>query len=90
MGTIGADCSRVAKVMTPRPLPQPHGWVRLWLEVLRFPHFWDGGQGMCPGSLGCGVLGLFSSIFFSTSLIKKKEQECEGSMCSVALGILLF
>ena len=39
MGTIGADCSRVAREMTPRPPPQPHGWVRLGLEVSRFPHF---------------------------------------------------
>ena len=45
------------------PGPQPHGWVRLGLEVSRFPHFWSGGQGMCPGSLGCGVSGLFSSFF---------------------------
>ena len=39
MGTIGADCSRVARAMTPGPLPQPHDWVRLGLEVSRFPHF---------------------------------------------------
>ena len=39
MGTIGADCSRVARAMTPGPLPQPHGWVRLVLEVSRFPRF---------------------------------------------------
>ena len=71
MGTIGADCSRVARAMTPGPPPQPHGWVRLELEVSK--HFWSGSQGMCPGSLGCGVSVLFSSIFFSTSLNKKKE-----------------
>ena len=45
IGTIGADCSWVARAMTPGPLPQPHGWVRLELEVLRFLHFWGGGQG---------------------------------------------
>ena len=45
MGTIGADCSWVARVTTPRPPPQPHGWVRLGLEVSRFPHFGSGGSG---------------------------------------------
>ena len=45
MGTGGADCSRVARAMTPRPPSQPHGLVRLGLEVSRFPHFWGGGQG---------------------------------------------
>ena len=73
MGTIGADCSQVARAVTPGPPPQPHGWVRLGLEVSRFPHFWGGGQGMCPGSLGCGVLGLFSSIFFLQILKQKKR-----------------
>ena len=29
MGTIGADCSRVARATTAVPAPQPHGWVRL-------------------------------------------------------------
>ena len=42
MGTIGADCSRVARATTPGPLPQPHGWVRLGFEVSRFLHFWVG------------------------------------------------
>ena len=48
MRTIGADCSRVASVTTPGPPPQPHGWVRLGLEVLRFPHFWGEGSGHVP------------------------------------------
>ena len=39
MRTIGADCSRVAKATTPGPPPQPHGRMRLGLEVSRFPHF---------------------------------------------------
>ena len=43
MGTIGTDCSRVARATTPGPPPQPHGWVRLGFEVSRFPHFWVGG-----------------------------------------------
>ena len=47
MGTIRADCSWVARAMTPGAPPQPHGWVRLGLEVSRFPHFWVGGLGMC-------------------------------------------
>ena len=38
---VGA-CSRVARAITPGPPPQPHGWVRLGLEVSRFPHFWGG------------------------------------------------
>ena len=70
MGTIGTDCSWVARVTTPGLLPQPHGWVRLGFEVSRFPHFWVG-LGMCCISQRCGVSGLFSSIFFSTSLNKK-------------------
>ena len=44
-GLIGADCSWVARATTPGPPPQPHGWVRLGLEVSRFPHF--GGLGKC-------------------------------------------
>ena len=48
MGTIGADCSRVARATTPGPPPQPHGWVGLGLEVSRFPHFWGGGSGHVP------------------------------------------
>ena len=56
MGIIGADCSRVAGAMTPGPLPQPHGWVRLGLKyrdscifglgawhVLSFPGVWSFG-----------------------------------------------
>ena len=73
MGTIAADCSRVARATTPGPPPQPHGWVRLGFEVSRFPHFWVGELGMCRVSQGCGVSGLFSSIFFSTSLNKKNN-----------------
>ena len=38
MGTIWADCSRVARATTPGPPPQPHGWARLELEVSRLPH----------------------------------------------------
>ena len=46
---LGADCSRVARTTTPGPPPQPDGWVRLGLEVSRFPHFWKGGgEGMYP------------------------------------------
>ena len=43
------DCSRVARAMTPRPPPQPHGWVRLGFEVSRFPDF-------CEGGLACAEL----------------------------------
>ena len=75
MRTIGADCSRVARATTPGAPPQPHGWVRLGLEVSRFPHFWVGGLSSAEFPQGCGVSGLFSSIFFSTSLNKTKGIE---------------
>ena len=42
-GLLLADCSRVAWATTPRPPPQPHGWVRLGFEVSRFPDFFEGG-----------------------------------------------
>ena len=48
-GLLLADCSRVARAMTPRPPPQPHGWVRLGFEVSRFPDF-------CEGGLACADL----------------------------------
>ena len=66
------DISLVTRATTPGPLPQSHGWVRLRLEVSRFPHFWVGGLASAEFPQGCGVSGLFSSIFFSTSLNKKK------------------
>ena len=62
LGTIGADCSRVARATTPGPPPQPHGWVRLGFEVSRFPHFWRGAWHVL-GFLGVWSLGLFSSVF---------------------------
>ena len=61
MGTIGTDCSGVARVMTPRPPPQPHGWVRMGLEVIEIPAFLEWGQG--SAQVHQGVSGLFSSIF---------------------------
>ena len=71
MGTIGADCSRVDRAMTPGPPPQPHGWVRLGLEVSRFFHFLGWRSGHVPRFPRVWSSGLFSSIFFSTSLNKK-------------------
>ena len=58
MGTLGTDCSRVARATTPGPPPQPHGWVRLGLEVSRFPHFWVGGLACAefPGVWSFGAL----------------------------------
>ena len=58
MGTIGADCSRVARATTPGPPPQPHGWVRLGLDVSRFPHFWVGAWHVLsfPGVWSFGAL----------------------------------
>ena len=74
MGTIGADCSRVARATTPGPPPQPHGWVRLGLEVSRFPHFLGGGGGLASAEFPRGVefRGSLAPFFFSTSLNKKK------------------
>ena len=63
MGIIGADCSRVARVMTPGPLPQPHGWVRLGLEVLRFPHFWVGGLASAEFPRGVEFRGSLAPFF---------------------------
>ena len=80
-GSLVTNYPRAAT--TPGPSPQPHGWVRLGIEVSRFPHFWrGGGDGMCQLSQGCGVSGLFSSIFFSTSLNKKKKKEKEKTSTS--------
>ena len=70
MGTIGADCSRVARATTPGPPPQPHGWVRLGLEVSRFPHFWVGGLACAEFPRGVEFRGSLAP-FFSTSLNKK-------------------
>ena len=71
MGTIGADCSWVARAVTPGPLPQPHGWVRLGLEVSRFPHFWVGGLACAEFPRGVEFRGSLAPFFFSTSLNKK-------------------
>ena len=71
METIGADSSRVARATT-HPDPASATWLsEVGVGSIEIPGFWGGGQGICPGSLGCGVWGLFSSIFFSTSLDKK-------------------
>ena len=75
MGTIRADCSRVARAMTPGRQPQPHGWVRLGFEVLRFPHFWVGG-GLACAEFPSGVEFRGSlAPFFLHILIQKK---CTG------------
>ena len=71
MGTIGADCSRVARATTPGPPPQPHGWVRLGFEVSRFPHFWMGGLACAEFPRGVEFRGSLAPFFFSTSLNKK-------------------
>ena len=63
MGTIGADCSRVARAMTPGPPPQPHGWVRLGLEVSRFPHFWVGGLACAEFPRGVEFRGSLAPFF---------------------------
>ena len=73
MGTIGADCSRVARATTPGLLLQPHGLVRLGPEVSRFQHFWVGGLA-CAECLRCVEFRCsLAPFFFSTSLNKKKS-----------------
>ena len=47
----------------PEPLPQPHGWVRLGLEVLRFPHFWVGGLACAEFPRGAEFRGSFAPFF---------------------------
>ena len=74
MGTIGADYSRVARATTPGSPPQPHGWVRLWFEVSRFPHFWVGGLASAEFSRGVEFRGSLAPFFFSTSLNKRKYE----------------
>ena len=62
-------------------MPHLQGGVRHGFEVSSSPTFGRfGGTGILPkaalavpGDFGCGVLGLFSSIFFSTSINKKKK-----------------
>ena len=64
----------------PGPMPQLQGGVRHGLEVSRFPDFWPfWGTGIrpkatlaVPGGPWVWSLGLFSSIFFSTSINKKR------------------
>ena len=63
MGTIGANCSWVARVMTPGPPPQPHGWVRLGSEVSRFPHFWMGGLAYAEFPRGVEFRGSLAPFF---------------------------
>ena len=63
MGTIGADCSRVARATTPRPQPQPHGWVRLGLEVSRFLHFWVEGLACTEFPRGVDFWGSLAPFF---------------------------
>ena len=63
MGLLGLTAHGLLGRRHPGPPPQSHGWVRLGLEVIEIPAFLGWGSGQCPGSLGCGVSGLFSSIF---------------------------
>ena len=63
MGTIGADCSRVARARTLGPPPQPHGWVRLRFEVSRFPHFWLGVLASAEFSRGVEFRGSLAPFF---------------------------
>ena len=74
MGTIGANCSQVARATTPRPPPQPHGWVRLQFEVSRFPHFWVGGGLACAEfPRGVEFRGSLAPFFFLHILKQKKN-----------------
>ena len=89
LGQLGLTAHGLLGRRPSGPLPQPHGWVRLGFEVSRFLHFCRGAWHVL-GFLGVWSLGLFSSVFFSTSINKKKSRATRGgSMWSVALGILL-
>ena len=66
----------------PGPMPQLQGGVTHGLEVSRFPDSWPlwGGRAYSPrppwhvlGGPWVWSFGLFSSIFFSTSINKKKK-----------------
>ena len=70
--TIGADCSRVARATTPGPPPQPHGWVRLGLEVSRFPHFWVGGLACAGFPRGVEFQGSLAPFFLHILKQQKK------------------
>ena len=72
MGTIGADCSRVAGATTRGPPPQPHNWVRLGLEVLRFLHFWVGVLASAEFPRGVEFRGSLAPFFFLHILEQKK------------------
>ena len=63
MGTIGADCSWVARAMTQGSPPQSHGWVRFWLEVSRFQHFWVGGLVCAEFPRGVAFQGSLAPFF---------------------------
>ena len=60
---VRADCSRVARATTPGPPPQPHGWVRLGLEVSRLPHFWVGGLASAEFPRGVEFQGSLAPCF---------------------------
>ena len=72
MGTIGADCSWVARVMTPGFPPQPHGWVKFGLEVSRFPHFWVRGLACAEFPRGMDFWGSLAPLFLHI-ILKQKE-----------------
>ena len=87
MGVIWFLADRWLGRRPPGPMPQLQGGVRHGFEVSRFSDFWPfwGGRAysLRPSwqCLGCGVLGLFSSIFFSTSINKKKLIKKEYCRC---------
>ena len=69
MGTIGADCSWVAKAATPGPRLS----YMVGFEVSRFPHFWVGGLACAEFPRGVEFWGSLAPFFFSTSLSKQKN-----------------
>ena len=71
MRTIGADCSRVARVTTPGPPSQPNGWVRLGFEVSRFPHSWAGGLACAEFPRGVEFRGPLAPFFLH--ILKQKK-----------------
>ena len=86
MGAIWSSADGWLRRRPPGPMPQLEDGVRHRFKVSRFPDFWPywGGGGNNPHrAQACArvpergwSLGLFSSVFFSTSFKQKKiDQE---------------
>ena len=73
-GTTGAGRSQAARATTPGPRLS-HMAGRGWGPKYRDSRIPGGGDGMCQLSQGCGVSGLFRSIFFLHILKQKRTKK---------------